>query len=145
MYYLIHDGTLFPIYCDMTAENGVGVTVIGHDSEARTEVDGYEDPQSYRRKIKYEIAMKQIVANHQPISEMQAVHSIWMFKCWSGFWGCLFVLDISTRADNAKLGGAPSNSENVHVEWPAPVEIQSDGATVSERQRLVGRQRVPWR
>ena len=61
-YYLTHDGTLFPVYCNMTAQNGVGVTVIGHDSEARTEVDGYEDPQSYRRKIKYDITVKQIVA-----------------------------------------------------------------------------------
>ena len=26
------------VYCDMTSENGVGVTVIGHDSESRTEV-----------------------------------------------------------------------------------------------------------
>ena len=26
------------VYCDMTSENGVGVTVIAHDSESRTKV-----------------------------------------------------------------------------------------------------------
>ena len=26
------------VYCDMTSENGTGVTVIGHNSESRTEV-----------------------------------------------------------------------------------------------------------
>ena len=26
------------VYCDMTTKNGTGVTVIGHDSESRTEV-----------------------------------------------------------------------------------------------------------
>ena len=28
----------FAVYCDMTLKNGIGVTVIGHDSESRTEV-----------------------------------------------------------------------------------------------------------
>ena len=50
------------VYCDMTSKNGVGVTVIGHDSESRTLVNGYESPGSYRRKIKYDIFMEQIVA-----------------------------------------------------------------------------------
>ncbi|XP_046560771.1 A disintegrin and metalloproteinase with thrombospondin motifs adt-1-like, partial [Haliotis rubra] len=30
------------VYCDMTSENGAGVTVIGHDSEEEEEVVGYE-------------------------------------------------------------------------------------------------------
>ena len=46
----------------MTSKNGVGVTVIGHDSESRTLVEGYESPGSYKRKIKYDISVKQIVA-----------------------------------------------------------------------------------
>ena len=37
----------FQVYCDMTSKNGVGVTVIGHDSESDTLVKGYEDPGSY--------------------------------------------------------------------------------------------------
>ena len=46
----------------MTSKNGVGVTMIGHDSESRTFVDGHENPGSYKRKISYDISMTQIVA-----------------------------------------------------------------------------------
>jgi hypothetical protein len=52
---------LVHVYCDMTSKNGVGVTVIGHDSGSRSLVKGYEDPGSYKRKIKYDISMEQIV------------------------------------------------------------------------------------
>ena len=37
----------------MTDKNGVGVTVISHDSENRTLVNGYESPGSYPRDIHY--------------------------------------------------------------------------------------------
>ena len=43
----------FIAYCDMTDKNGVGVTVISHDSERRTLVTGYEGPGSYSRDIHY--------------------------------------------------------------------------------------------
>ena len=43
----------FTVYCDMTAKNGVGVTVISHDSESRTHVKGYETKGSYSRDIRY--------------------------------------------------------------------------------------------
>ncbi len=43
----------FTVYCDMSDKNGVGVTVISHDSESRTLVDGYEDDGSYSRSIHY--------------------------------------------------------------------------------------------
>ena len=43
----------FTVHCDMTDKNGVGVTVVGHDSERRTLVDGYEDKGSYVRDIHY--------------------------------------------------------------------------------------------
>ena len=46
----------------MTSKNGVGVTVIGHDSERRTLVNGHDPAGSYKRKIKYNISMEQIVA-----------------------------------------------------------------------------------
>ena len=37
----------------MTDKNGIGVTVISHDSENRTQVKGYEAPGSYSRDIHY--------------------------------------------------------------------------------------------
>ena len=45
--------TPFSVYCDMSDKNGVGVTIVGHDSESRTLVDGYEDYGEYSRSILY--------------------------------------------------------------------------------------------
>ncbi|PFX13716.1 Neurexin-4 [Stylophora pistillata] len=46
----------FLVTCEMTDKDGVGVTVISHDSEKRTLVDGYEAPGSYSRSIFYKEA-----------------------------------------------------------------------------------------
>ena len=43
----------FTVYCDMADKNGVGVTVISHDSERRTLVDGYDSRGGYSRDIHY--------------------------------------------------------------------------------------------
>ena len=43
----------FTVYCDMSDKNGVGVTVVRHDSESRISVDGYEAAGSYSRSIHY--------------------------------------------------------------------------------------------
>ena len=43
----------FTVHCDMTDKNGVGVTVVGHDSEQRTLNDGCESPGCYVRVIHY--------------------------------------------------------------------------------------------
>ena len=43
----------FTVFCDVTDKSGVGVTVIGHDSESRTHVNGYSRDGSYSRDIHY--------------------------------------------------------------------------------------------
>ena len=43
----------FTVFCDMTYKSGVGVTVISHDSESRTHVDGCEKAGCYSRDIHY--------------------------------------------------------------------------------------------
>ena len=43
----------FTVHCDMSDKNGVGVTVISHNSESRTYVNGYESAGSYSRDIRY--------------------------------------------------------------------------------------------
>ena len=43
----------FKVDCDMTDKNGVGVTVISHDSESRTHVQGCEPAGCYSRDIHY--------------------------------------------------------------------------------------------
>ena len=50
--------TPFSVYCDMRDKGGVGVTVIGHDSESRTYVGnipgcGYGNPGCYRKDVRY--------------------------------------------------------------------------------------------
>ena len=65
MYYINPQGLnlsqLVQVYCNMSSKNGVPVTEIGHDSETRMLVDGYENPGSYVRNIKYGISMQDIV------------------------------------------------------------------------------------
>ena len=46
----------FTVHCDMRDKNGVGVTVISHDSESRTEVDKFVERGSYSRNIHYSCA-----------------------------------------------------------------------------------------
>ena len=43
----------FTVFCNMTDKSGVGVTVISHDSESRTHVNGCEDQGCYSRDIHY--------------------------------------------------------------------------------------------
>ena len=43
----------FTVFCDMTDKSGVGVTVISHDSERRTHVNGCENHGCYSRDIHY--------------------------------------------------------------------------------------------
>ena len=59
--YLIDpDGDLgedpFPVYCNMTDKGGVGVTVVSHNSENRTQVKGYDGPGEYSLDVHYRSA-----------------------------------------------------------------------------------------
>ena len=44
---------MYDVICNMTDKNGIGVTVISHDSENRTQVNGYEAAGSYSRDVHY--------------------------------------------------------------------------------------------
>ena len=52
----------------MSDKNGVGVTVVSHDSEIRTLVDGYESPGSYSRSIHYSGASTSQLASLTDVS-----------------------------------------------------------------------------
>ena len=43
----------FVVFCDMTDKNGVGVTVVSHDSEDRIFVNGFDLQGSYVRSVQY--------------------------------------------------------------------------------------------
>ena len=59
-YFIDPDGVLgedpFPVYCNMTDKGGVGVTVVGHDGENRTQVIGYEEPGNYSLDVHFRSA-----------------------------------------------------------------------------------------
>ena len=44
---------MYDVICNMTDKNGIGVTVISHDSENRTLVNGHEPKGTYSRDIHY--------------------------------------------------------------------------------------------
>ena len=44
---------MYDVICNMTDQNGIGVTVISHDSENRTLVKGHEGKGTYSRDIHY--------------------------------------------------------------------------------------------
>ena len=67
------------VYCDMTSKNDVGVTVIGHDSESRTFVSGYDSAGSYKRNISYDISMEQIVAI---MKHSKNCEQFIRYECW---------------------------------------------------------------
>ena len=97
----------------MTSKNGVGVTVIGHDSESRTLVSGYDLPGSYTRTIKYDISMEQIVAiidqskNCEQFIKYECFESVFRFSypgTYYGWW-------VSRRGSKMNYwGGAAVNS-----------------------------------
>ncbi|XP_071117872.1 A disintegrin and metalloproteinase with thrombospondin motifs adt-1-like isoform X3 [Haliotis cracherodii] len=58
------EGLLEPtrVYCDMTSQNGAGVTVIGHDSEEEEEVVGYEGAGEYVLGLNYNVTLDHAIA-----------------------------------------------------------------------------------
>ena len=87
------------------------MTEIGHDSESRTLVSGHERPGSYKRKVKYEISMKQIVAI---INQSKSCEQFIKYECYDsmlltdsdGWW-------VSRQGVNMNYwGGAAVNSGN---------------------------------
>ncbi len=83
------EGGLSPLYdvtCDMTDKNGVGVTVISHDSEDRTLVKGCNPPGCYSRDIQYTKAsypqlasLARVSAHCEQFIKYECYHSV-MFK-----------------------------------------------------------------
>ena len=63
----------------MTGKNGVGVTVIGHNSESETVVKGYETPGSYKRQVRYNLTMNEILA---VINESKSCEQFISYKCF---------------------------------------------------------------
>ena len=105
----------FTVFCDMTDKSGVGVTVIGHDSESRTHVNGYYSPGSYSRDIHYtgaslsQLASLTRISSHcEQFIKYECYHSI----LFSSRYGSSFGWWVSR--DSAKMtywGGASINGK----------------------------------
>ncbi|XP_068693015.1 neurexin-4-like [Montipora foliosa] len=105
--------TPFKVTCNMTDKNGVGVTMISHDSEERTHVNGYESAGSYSRNIQYtgtslsQLAMLTRVSSHcEQFIKYECFHAmIFRRKGRGGWW---------VSRDSKKMfywGGASGNGK----------------------------------
>ena len=75
----------FTVFCDMRDKNGAGVTVISHDSESRTHVQGCEDPGCYSRDIQYTGASLSQLASLTRVSSH--CEQFIKYECYgSGLW-----------------------------------------------------------
>ena len=117
----------------MTSKNGVGVTVIGHDSESRTLVKGYESAGSYKRKINYDISMEQIVAimkqskNCEQFIKYECYHSSFSTYSWwvsrqgsrMNYWGGAAVNSgkCACGMTNSCAGGRKCNCDKNDEAW----------------------------
>ena len=77
----------FIAYCDMFDNNGVGVTVVSHDSESRTNVSGYSSRGSYSRDIHYkgaslpQLAGLTTVSSHcEQFIKYECYHSVLLYN-----------------------------------------------------------------
>ena len=103
----------FTVHCNMTAKNGVGVTVISHDSESRTSVKGYEGQGSFSRDIHYTGASLSQLASLTTVSSQceqfikyECYNSVLLYKNDPFGW---WVSRDSTKM--AYWGGASGNSK----------------------------------
>ena len=104
----------FSVYCDMNDKNGVGVTVISHDSENRTRVKGFENRGSYSRDIHYTGASLSQLASLTNVSSR--CEQFIKYKCrLSGFWFVNYPYGWWVSRDSDKMtywGGASPRSGN---------------------------------
>ena len=104
----------FTAYCDMSDKSGVGVTVISHDSESRTLVDGYESYGSYSRSIHYSGAslsqlasLTNVSAHCEQFIKYECYGSLLLYTHWRafGWW-------VSRDSSQMKYWGGASPDSN---------------------------------
>ena len=103
--------TPFTVFCDMTDKSGVGVTVISHDSESRTHVDGCESHGCYSRDIHYTGASLSQLASLTRVSS-QCGQFI-KYECYDSVIFGMGIRAWWVSRDSAKMtywGGASSGS-----------------------------------
>ena len=85
----------FTVFCDITDKGGVGVTVISHDNERRTHVNGYSSQGSYSRDIHYTGAsLSQLAVSPE---FLHTVNSSSNMTVWTQF--CFYTIEIHTDGE----------------------------------------------
>lgn len=161
-YLISPDGSSpFRVYCDMTDKGGVGVTVISHDSEARTLVNGFEGAGSYKRDIHYTgVTMSQVAALTKV---SQSCEQFVNYECqgdagliadgsgwWvsrdnvkQNYWGgatpgsgkCACGM---TKSCQRQPGGCNCNNVGTHREWHNDAGLLTDKSTLPVTQLRFG-------
>lgn len=82
------DSSAFQVFCNMTDKGGVGVSVVSHNSEQRTAVEGFMYPGSYLKDVRYEgltmFQIKQLIevsAHCEQFIKYECHHSVLL---WHG-------------------------------------------------------------
>ena len=155
-------GTLIPfnVTCNMTDKNGVGVTVISHDSENRTLVDGCETRGCYSRGISYtgvtlsQLASLTDVSSHcEQFIKYECFHSMLMFGWWVSrdskimfFWGGKHDSTIcACDRNNFCVGGQRCNCDENDEEWREDSGLLTDKSTLPVRELKFGDVGFTWR
>ena len=106
---------MYDVICDMTDKNGVGVTVISHDSENRTRVKGCEPRGCYSRNIHYTgVSLSQLASltrvslRCEQFIKYECFHSLLLHSNGDGPFGWW----VSRDGDNMTYwGGATENGK----------------------------------
>ncbi|KAL9972326.1 hypothetical protein ACROYT_G018611 [Oculina patagonica] len=151
----------FTVFCDMRDKNGVGVTVIGHDSEARTLVIGSEGPGSFQRNINYSGYSKQQLVNLIKAStkceqfiKYECHHSVLLYGdnedvgWWvsrdgvqMNYWGGAPPGSRKCACGVSKScvsSGMPCNCDNNDLEWREDSGVLTDKSTLPVSQLRFG-------
>ncbi|XP_066272301.1 neurexin-4-like [Branchiostoma lanceolatum] len=93
----------FQVFCDMTSDNDTGITVVGHDSEERMLVNGWETAGSYEKDISYYGAsMEQVAAL---IKASKSCKQFLKYECFSSaIHGRIVDLDVTYASWESRQG-----------------------------------------
>ena len=155
-------GTLLPfnVTCNMTDKNGVGVTVISHDSENRTLVDGCEPAGCYSRDIHYTAASLSQLASLTDVSphceqfiKYECFHSVLRFRAvnlfgwWVSrdsknmtYWGGASPGSKKCACGRKKscVGGQGCNCDQNDAKWREDSGLLTDKSTLPVRELKFG-------
>ena len=151
----------FIVYCDMSVKGGVGVTVISHDSEARTLVNGLEAPGSYSKDVRYTGVTKAQLTALTGVSQdceqfvkfecrgdvafMSTGYAWWVSRdnVKQNYWGgakpgsgkCACGMTNSCQRES---GGCNCNNSGTHRDWHSDSGSLTDKSTLPVSQLRLG-------